>query len=129
MIIQITEIHPPRIGGKVSKIVAADGQQFEIWPEKLVGVDVGRHSEVAAFERQFNGRIIKSIKKIAPTENSSAEISQRVSQSTPIQKTCDASGEADYVGRVPRRPDQFRQHREDPNRHRNPMVAQRVVAQ
>lgn len=95
MLIDVTEIHPPKIGGKVCKIVAADGEHYQIWPEKLTGVDVGKRYEAEITERDYNGRTFKSIKSIVPAPMPVPE-----SQSTPVQKNCDASGEAEYVGRV-----------------------------
>jgi hypothetical protein len=46
MLIEVSEIHPPKPGGKVSRIVAADGQHHEIWPDTLHGVAPGRPYEV-----------------------------------------------------------------------------------
>jgi hypothetical protein len=48
VLIEVSEIHPPKIGGKVSRIVAADGQKYEIWRDKLHGVAPARRDEVEA---------------------------------------------------------------------------------
>jgi hypothetical protein len=91
MLIEVTEIHPPKIGGKVSRIVAADGQQYEIWPDKLDGVAVGQRYEVDIKERQYNERVIKSIQKIMPAASPVAANSKRASPSP---------GEAEFAGRT-----------------------------
>jgi len=93
MLIEIAEIHPPKVGGKVSQIVA-DGQKYEIWPDKLGGVAVGRHYEVEVREREFNGRTIRSISKIAPAPNAVAAVPAAAATASPN------TGEAEYVGRV-----------------------------
>jgi hypothetical protein len=95
MLIEVSEIHPPRPGGKVSRIVAADGQHYQIWPEKLVGVDVGRRYEIEATDREFNGHTFKSIKSIVPVaEPPSGKVGHISSQAS-----LDL-GEAEFVGRT-----------------------------
>jgi hypothetical protein len=66
MLIEITETHPPKVGKKVAKVVAAGGQEFEIWPEKLAGLQVGARYDVDVDEREYNGRTIKKITKATP---------------------------------------------------------------
>jgi hypothetical protein len=98
MVIEVSEIHPPKPGGKVSRIVAADGERYEIWPDKLAGVAPGRRYDVEIAERQYNERTIKSIRKITPlaekpkSQPSTGEIPQLNRENHP--------GEAEYVGRV-----------------------------
>ena len=93
MLIEIDEIHPPKVGGKVSQIVAA-GQRYEIWPDKLGGVAVGRRYEVELRERDYNGRVIRSIAKIAPVAQAAAAAPAATATAPPT------TGEAEYVGRV-----------------------------
>jgi|SRR5215475_12448127 len=96
MLIEVTEIHPPKIGGKVSRIVAADGEHYQIWPEKLAGVDVGKRYEVETTQREYNGRTFKSIKSIVPA----AEESTPVQKNRGVENDPTVCGEAEYVGRV-----------------------------
>ena len=93
MLIEIDEIHPPKPGGKMSKIVAA-GERFDIWPDKLDGVAVGRRYEVEVKDREFNGRTFRSIAKIAPAP----EVASTNGAAAPV--TASPAGEAEYVGRV-----------------------------
>lgn len=95
MLIEITEIHPPKIGGKVSRIVAADGEQYDIWPEKLDGIKVGNRYQIEIKERDYNGRTFKSIKSIAPAPAAASTAAEPRPQGA-----APACGEAEYVGRV-----------------------------
>jgi hypothetical protein len=97
MLIEVTEIHDPKPGGRVSRIVAADGQHYEIWPDKLSGVTPGRRYEVETGEREFNGCTIKKITKIAPAKDAEPP-SGKVGNISPL--AAPSSGEAEYVGRV-----------------------------
>jgi hypothetical protein len=101
MLIQVAETHPPRPGGKVAYLHAADGQKFEIWPEKLDGVQVGRAYEIEIRERAYDGRTIRSITRITPAATP-AVAPAPVSSGSPGTRL-NASphpGEAEYVGRV-----------------------------
>jgi hypothetical protein len=91
MLIEVSEIHPTKIGGKVSRIVAADGERYEFWPDKLAGVVPGERCEVDIKERQYNERTIRSITKIVPAAPPATDINgPEVSY----------PGEAEFVGRV-----------------------------
>jgi hypothetical protein len=94
MLIEIDEIHPPKPGGKMSKIVAA-GERYDIWPDKLDGVAVGRRYEVEIKDREFNGRTFKSIAKIAPAAGAAAAVPTATAPAAAA-----LAGEAEYVGRV-----------------------------
>jgi hypothetical protein len=97
MLIEVREIHDPKPGGKVARIVAADGERYEIWPDKLAGVVAGKRYDVEIAERSFNERTIKSIKKITPVkdaEPANGKVGNILSQASP------SSGEAEYVGRI-----------------------------
>jgi len=94
MLIEIDEIHPPKPGGKMSKIVAA-GERFDIWPDKLDGVAVGQRYEVEVKDREFNGRTFRSIAKIAPAAKAEAPAPAATSAAAAA-----TAGEAEYVGRV-----------------------------
>src|SRR5215475_4167167 len=102
MLIEVTEIHPVKPGGKVARLVAADGIRYEIWPEKLEGVTPGKRYEVEITERQYNGRTFKSVAKITPAReevvpNGNTQASPKGTDSSPRSAT---GGEAEYVGRV-----------------------------
>jgi len=58
--------HPPKSQEGREKWVAAGGQEFEIWPEKLTGIQVGARYDVDVEERDYNGRTIKKITKATP---------------------------------------------------------------
>ena len=93
-LIDIAEIHPPRAGGKVSRIVAESGERYEIWPDKLDGFTVGRSYMVEIREREYQGRTISSITKIAPAPQVLAPAPTIAAPASP------STGEAQYVGRV-----------------------------
>lgn len=74
--IEVTAIRPPKEGKKVATVVAATGQSYEIWPDKLAkfGLKEGGHYECDVSEREWNDRKIRSItkaKEVMPTENGS----------------------------------------------------------
>lgn len=94
MLIEVTEIHPPRIGGKVSYIHAADGAKFECWPDKLAGVEVGKKYEIETKEREYQGRTIVSIQKIKPARTATITLTETKEASS------GSPGEAEYVGHV-----------------------------
>src|SRR5215471_5761481 len=93
-LIDIAEIHPPRAGGKVSRIVAESGERYEIWPDKLDGFTVGRSYMVEIREREYQGRTISSITKIAPAPQVPAPAPTIAAPASP------STDEAQYVGRV-----------------------------
>lgn len=92
MLIEIAETHPPQNGKKVGAVIAKDGQRFEIWPEKLAGIVVGKSYEVTVADRDFNGRTIRKILKATPAASNGA--TTRVAP-TPVTGT-----ESDFVGRA-----------------------------
>jgi hypothetical protein len=93
-LIDIAEIHPPRAGGKVSRIVAESGEKYEIWPDKLDGVLVGRSYMVEVRSREYEGRTINSIAKIAPAPQVPAPAPTIATPASHVE------GEAQYVGLV-----------------------------
>lgn len=97
MLIEVSETHPPRPGGKVGYLHAADGQRYECWPDKLEGVQVGRRYEIETRSREYEGRTILSITRITPA---AATTNNRLSDSTRSPPASAAAGEAEYVGRV-----------------------------
>jgi hypothetical protein len=96
MRIEIKELHDPKPGGKVARIIAADGERYEIWPDKVAGFAAGKRYDIEITERQFNERTIKSIKKITPIR----EEPQSPPMSEKFPTLAASSGEAEYVGRV-----------------------------
>ncbi len=66
MLIAVAETHPPKAGGRVAHVVAADGAKFEIWPDKLGGIQVGGRYEVEVEDREYNGRTFRKIVKATP---------------------------------------------------------------
>jgi hypothetical protein len=65
-IIEITAIRPPKTGKKVATVVAASGQSFEIWPDKMNGLQEGGRYEVEVEEREWNSRTIRKIVNAKP---------------------------------------------------------------
>lgn len=66
--IEVTAIRPPKEGKKVATVVAATGQSYEIWPDKLAkfGLKEGGRYECAVSEREWNDRKIRSITNAKP---------------------------------------------------------------
>src|SRR5262249_8123546 len=77
------------------KIVAESGETLEIWPDKLDGVTVGRSYMVEIREREYQGRTISSITKIAPAPQVPAAPAP-----TTAAPASPSTGEAQYVGLV-----------------------------
>jgi hypothetical protein len=96
MLIEIAETHPPQYGKKVATVVAAGGQKFEIWPEKLAGIQVGAKYEVDVAEREYNGRVIQKITKATPV-NGAARSTAANGHSAPAPVT---NGEPEFVATV-----------------------------
>jgi hypothetical protein len=94
MLIEIAETHPPGYGKKVAKVVAAGGQEFEIWPEKLASLQVGGRYDVDVAEREYNGRTIRKITKATPA-NGAAKPTANGNASTGA-----TSGETEFVATV-----------------------------
>jgi hypothetical protein len=65
-IIEIAAIRPPKEGKKVATVVSSTGQSFEIWPEKVAGLQEGGRYEVEVETREWNGRPIRKITKAKP---------------------------------------------------------------
>jgi hypothetical protein len=65
----VAELHPAAPGKRTAAVVAADGQKFEIWPEKLAGFAIGRTYSVDVEDRDYNGRTIRKIVKATPLTN------------------------------------------------------------
>ena len=63
MLIEIAEKKPAAPGKKVAKVVAVGGASFDIWPEKLADIEVGKRYEVETADREFNGRTYRRIEK------------------------------------------------------------------
>lgn len=96
MIIEVTETHPPAPGKRVGYIHTSTGQRFECWPDKMNTIVVGRSYEVELREREYNGRTITSVAKIAPADGAPASDPRPINRS----ENGSAAGEAEYVGRV-----------------------------
>jgi hypothetical protein len=62
-IIEITAIRPPKDGKKVATVVAATGQSFNIFPDKLAkfGLTEGSRYACDIEEREFNSRTYRTI--------------------------------------------------------------------
>ncbi len=95
MLIEVKETHPPVAANRSGTVVAMDGQQFDCWPDKLNGLQVGRHYEIETSRREKNGRTYVSITKATPV-NGAAPAQQAGSG----QVARSPSGEAEYVGRI-----------------------------
>lgn len=78
--IEVTAIRPPKEGKKVATVVAATGQSYEIWPDKMAGIREGGRYEVEVKEREWNSRTIRQIvkaKEVMSTEQSKQGIDTR----------------------------------------------------
>src|SRR5262249_49010740 len=93
MLIEVTETHPPKAGKKVGTVVAAGGAKFEVWPEKLAGIHVGRRYEVDVEDREYNGRAIRKITKATPVNGAA-------NGKAPASTATAAAGEPECVARV-----------------------------
>jgi hypothetical protein len=69
-IIEITAIRPPKKGKKVATVVAATGQSFNIFPDKLAkfGLTEGARYACDIEEREFNSRTYRTIIAAKPAE-------------------------------------------------------------
>jgi hypothetical protein len=94
MLIEVTETHPPKFGKKVATVVAADGEKFEIWPEKLAGLQVGTRYEIDVEERDYNGRTIRKITKATPANGAAKPVANGNGAPAP------ANGEPEFVATV-----------------------------
>lgn len=103
MLIEVSETHPPRPGKRVAYVHTSTGERYEIWPDKLNQIQVGKKYEVTTKTRQYEGRDIVSIVKVTPAmmetihhSNGSAvnQLAGSAPQASPFP------GEAEYVGRV-----------------------------
>lgn len=99
MLIEVTATTPPRVGGKVAHIKTADGARFEIQPDKLDGIQVGKAYEVETRERDWQGRTIRSITTIAPATVNGTAVNGAPAAIASTQAS-PHPGEAEYVGRV-----------------------------
>jgi hypothetical protein len=98
-VIEISAIRPPKAGKKVATVVAATGQSFNIFPDKLAkfGLTEGARYACDIEEREFNSRTYRTIiaaKPAAPT-NGHAK-SNGNGRSTPIS-TSPADAEVAFV--------------------------------
>jgi hypothetical protein len=94
MLIEVTETHPPKFGKKVATVIAADGEKFEIWPEKLAGLQVGTRYEIDVEERDYNGRTIRKITKATPANGAAKPAANGNGAPEP------ANGEPEFVATV-----------------------------
>jgi|GEM_PF-2206027 hypothetical protein len=95
MLIEVAETHPPQTGKKVAHVVAAGGQKFEIWPEKLAAIQVGRTYEITVAEREFNGRTIRKITQARP-----AGVNGATAPAAGGGFAAGAAAESEFVGRI-----------------------------
>jgi hypothetical protein len=107
MLIEIAETHPAAPGKKMANIVAAGGQRFEVYPEKLAGFTIGKRYDVDIKEREFNGTTFRTIVRFAPVTNGTAgngRAGVRAPELGPPANGSAAHGdpqaEAEFVGRA-----------------------------
>jgi hypothetical protein len=69
-IIEIAAIRPPKEGKKVATVVAATGQSFNIFPDKLAkfGLTEGARYACVIEEREFQSRTYRTITGAKPAE-------------------------------------------------------------
>ena len=77
-------------------MVAAGGQKFGIWPEKLAGLQVGASYDVDVADREYNGRTICKITKATPATAPAATNGNAV----PSASTATTGDECLFVGTV-----------------------------
>jgi hypothetical protein len=94
MLIEVTETHPPKFGKKVATVVAAGGEKFEIWPEKLADLHAGARYEIDVEERDYNGRTIRKITKATPVNGTAKPANGHTTVTTT------ANGEPEFVAKV-----------------------------
>lgn len=66
VLIEVLSIEPPKPGGKVYNVVTTTGAKLEIWPDKIAEIRIGGRYGVELKEREFKGRTIRTITRIAP---------------------------------------------------------------
>jgi hypothetical protein len=89
-IIEIASIRPPKEGKKVATVVAATGQSFNIFPDKLAkfGLTEGARYVCDVEERDFQNRTYRTITRAKPAEPStSAQVANGNAKSIPISIT------------------------------------------
>ena len=94
MLIEVTETHPPKFGKKVATVVAAGGEKFEIWPEKLADLKAGARYDVDVEERDYNGRTFPKITKATPVNGAAKPANGHAPTATT------ADGEPEFVATV-----------------------------
>lgn len=67
MLIEVAETHPPQNGKKLAKVKSRSGQVFQVWPDKLSALQVGRRYDIEVAESEFKGRTYYNITKIKPS--------------------------------------------------------------
>jgi hypothetical protein len=96
MLIEVKELHDPKPGGKVAHIVTADGERYQIWPDKLNGATVGKRYDAEIDTHDYGGRTFKKITKLTPLRE---EPTPPMSEKFPTLAASPV-GEVEYVGRV-----------------------------
>jgi hypothetical protein len=69
-VIEITAIRPPKENKKVATVVAATGQSYQCFPDKLAkwGLREGERYSIDIEEREFNSRTYRTIIKATPAQ-------------------------------------------------------------
>jgi hypothetical protein len=65
VLIEVAAIEPPKPGGKVHNVITSTGAKLEIFPEKVSEIAVGGRYNVELKEREYKGRILRTITKVA----------------------------------------------------------------
>jgi hypothetical protein len=106
MLIEVQETHPAGPGKKMATVIAAGGQRFEVYPEKLADFQVGQRYDAEIEDREYQGRTFRKIVKAAPvngvahpTGNGAAKPNGPANGSSPAA-AAGLDGEAEFVGRA-----------------------------
>jgi hypothetical protein len=66
--IEIATIELPAPGKKMAKITDRHGGSWQAYPDKLVGIEIGRRYEIEFSTSQFKGKDYRTINKAYPAE-------------------------------------------------------------
>lgn len=64
--IEVAFANPPKDGKKQGTVKTKDGQLLGVWPDKLGLLRPGNSYQVEVSEREWNGRVFKTITKVTP---------------------------------------------------------------
>lgn len=93
MLIEVKEIHPPVAANRSATVIAMDGKRYDVWPDVLRGIQVGRSYEIQTKPRPWKDKTFFTILKATP-------VSAAPTAAPPTAPAPTSTGEAEYVGRT-----------------------------